>query len=108
MQNRIGIIGLSPFGDFALHCISRNPRSRWVSSFHQLSSDFNSTTLDALNCEKKQKGSGSIVQRWRAPPVGSFKVNVDAEVRLRISVLFDAKISLERLLDESIILAPGY
>ncbi|KAK1560876.1 hypothetical protein Q3G72_031846 [Acer saccharum] len=36
--------------------------------------------IDALNCEKKQKGSGSIVQRWRAPPVGSFKVNVDAEI----------------------------
>ncbi|KAK0576620.1 hypothetical protein LWI29_020719 [Acer saccharum] len=34
---------------------------------------------DALNCEKNQKGSGSIVQRWRAPPVGSFKVNVDAK-----------------------------
>ncbi|KAK3225950.1 hypothetical protein Dsin_005812 [Dipteronia sinensis] len=39
------------------------------------------TTLfnDALNCENKENGSGTIVQRWRAPPVGSFKVNVDVE-----------------------------
>ncbi|KAK1572048.1 hypothetical protein Q3G72_026811 [Acer saccharum] len=27
-KNKIGIIGLSPFGDFALHCVSGNPRSR--------------------------------------------------------------------------------
>ncbi|KAK0581612.1 hypothetical protein LWI29_015915 [Acer saccharum] len=33
---------------------------------------------------------------------------VELQVRLRVSVLFDVKISLERFLDESIILAPGY